>query len=150
MKKIFTVTKLLFVVSFMFVGFNVKAANCSVVADKLCQVFNEITAQVNKCRTIDDMDNINVDQILNNVNIDDLDEACIDAKIEAADKARINKSIDNWVNAMANKLADFSGGMFSASGAKEMLKPMSDSLKGAIDRSKTYNDLLNNLNNMNF
>ena len=148
MKKVFNISKLLLLVSFMLVGFNMNAADCSKATDKFCEAMSRVTKQVKLCKDFNDFENLDFNGAINSVDMSDIPDECSDAPLTAVEKTKIKNSCNSFLDAMVDKTYELAGGMISKADINAQFAPMRSMLEKAINQSSTLNELGRNMSQM--
>lgn len=137
MKKVFS---FIFLMSFMLVSFHAKADDCSKTMDVVSDAFNKMSQQVNQCRTLEEFNNLNFDNILEQVDIRNFSEECFYATFTPADKSKLKKSINNFSDTVVNKVYEFAGGMLSKEEIRKEMAPTINVLIGIVNESVNFDE----------
>lgn len=122
--------------------------DCGQCVDKICSVLNRLSAQVNKCKTMDQFSAIDFDNLTGGLGIEQIPEECGSYRLTKADKDKINSAWDGVIDSMENKFVEFTGGMLTRQQIKSETDSIRKSFKSAVNRSTTFQDLTDNLSNM--
>ena len=146
MKKTFLIARMMLAAIFMSLAVSANAANCNRAVDLMCDAFQKMSAEVKKCKTMDEMSNLNFDSVMDSLNADDVPDSCLKYKLTTSDKNRIKKSIDGFSNTLVDKMYDLTGGVISKDYIKSEMDNEMNKFKSALDNAVTFQDFSNAIN----
>ena len=146
MKKTFTIVKVMIAAIALFAVSSMQAADqCSKVVDVMCNAFQQMADEANKCTSLEQLTTLDFDSVATNVNADDIPDSCLQYKLNASDKKRLKASIDNFSNSLVNKMYDLSGGIISKQYIQQQMDVEMSKFKKAVDNAVTFEDFVNNV-----
>lgn len=149
MKKSFSLTKILLLVAFAFIGFNSYAADCGKLTDKFCKAMSLVTIDVKKCQNLDQLQAISFDNAMNKVDFSDIDEDCIYSTLTPAEKTKLKAAINTFFDAMADKSYEFTKGILSRSDIDAEFNPIKKQMSNLIDSSSSFMDFATKMATLN-
>lgn len=132
---------LLFLISCLLVSFHAKADDCSKGTDILCNALANVTAQVNRCQTLDDMDKIDYDSALNVKELSALPDECVKAPISAADKVRLKNGFNGFFDALSSKTYEMCKGVLTRADIDSEFASTKAAFANAVDKAGSYDEL---------
>lgn len=146
MKKFFTIGKMTFAFIFIFFALSANAADCSKVVDVMCQAFSNMNKDVNTCKSLDELSNLDFENCMNGINPEDVPDSCLQYRMTRSDKTKLKNSIKGFTDNLVNKMYELSGGIISKDFLKnEVDKEMSKFYK-AVDDAETFQDFVDAVN----
>lgn len=149
MKKIFKTSWALIA---MMLVFSVSCAGSKgqQAVDMIADAFNDMAKEVEKCTSINDLENLDFSGIGMKTGADDIDDSCKDYELTSADKSKLKKSFHNFYDAVVDKMVDFMGGLISRDDLEKQMDAMLTVYNNAVDNSDTLGDYVKALDNLNF
>lgn len=123
-----------------------KAENSAV--QKVCDAFDQMAKEVNKCKSISDLSNVDFDSAIAKSGIEDIDESEADYTLTSKDKEALEESINNFIDAVVNKTADLAG--VKTSLISDQFDAIKRGFSNAVNRSTTLGDFVNNIEHLGF
>lgn len=150
MKKMMRASKWMLMVIFMAMSATVvKAQDCGRTVDLLCKSFTLMTKEVDKCTSLEDVMNLNYDKALDSLGGDDIPDSCMQYVLTKDDKIRVKSSVNKFFDAMIDKLNSLAMGLVSREALEQEMLPTRKAFDKAVDNAVTFQDLTDNLSNLN-
>lgn len=122
------------------------AQDCSKAVSVVCQGFDSMKDQINKCNSLDQLISADfVETALGLVPDNKLPDACPDYVLTKADKKNIIKASYDMIDAMGKKMVELSAGAFDSTTVQFALSPYRDGIKSAVEVSSTLGEVTENL-----
>ena len=138
MKKVFSV---LFLLSCMLVNLNAVAADCSKAIDVLCDGLSNVTRQVEKCSSVDQLERLDFDSAVNFNELSDLPEECLYAVLTPTDKSRLKSGFGKFFDTLSAKTYELCGGIIPKADIDAQFNPMKTQFNNVIDKAKDFKEL---------
>lgn len=125
-----------------------QAYDCSSAVDKFCKAFDYMTLQAKQINSLEALDTIDIDKAMNNSGLNGVPDSCISYKLTTADKNKLIKSLNGFMDAMSDKIYNLAGGMVTRDIVDSEFRPMKDALKKAVNSSTTLGEMLEKVQNI--
>lgn len=122
------------------------AVNCASSVDKICKVFSLMADRTSQIQTIEELDNINFDKAILDSGIDQISDECVNYQLTQFDKEKIMLAFDKFVDATIDKTYSLCDGILTRDYLKGELDPLRETMRKAVYKSTTLNDLIENIN----
>lgn len=140
-----TISKIILLLGIFLTSISVKAADCGDIADIFVSGFNQMTAKVVACQTMEDFEALNFEKIMNNLLSDELAEKCAYEKITFKDKEKMIAAWNLFVDSMTDKTYEMVDGLIPKDTIAVQLEPMKTKFNNVILDSDTWVDLAQNM-----
>lgn len=120
-----------------------RAQECSKTVDVLCDAFNKMAFQVSQCQTLEGLNQIDFNTVVENSGAEDIPDSCMQYRLTKEDKMRLKASVNKFVDATVDKVYDLAGGIISKEQLNQEMEPTRKQFVKAIDDSVTFEDLTN-------
>ena len=127
-----------------------QAQNCNGVVDKVCATFKAMAKQVDNTNSLDAFENINFTRAIQSTGLDKVPDACGNLRLTTADKTKIKAAFKEFYNSTVNKIVSLSGGYMTSAEVEQMLGNMLEEYNRCVDNARTLQDVLDNMNNLDF
>lgn len=146
MKQIQRVSKIMLALMCLVISSSAMAADCSKVVDVMCKVFNDMAAEAQKCKTMEEMAALNYDNVINNIGNDEmgLPDSCMQYKLTVKDKARIKNSINLFSNTLVDKMYSLTDGVMNKEYIKSLMDSQMNPILEKLDKAVTFQDFADN------
>lgn len=148
MTNYFKYLRITLLMGLMLVGMKLSAADCGDISKIFCGALDKCTDQVNKATTIDQVMAIDFGSAISNEQTAGIPDECATANITQTDKNKLKASINKLIDSFADKLYVLADGQLSKSVINDQFAPLRNAFLNAVDKSKTWNDLAFNFNNI--
>lgn len=150
MKKTINFSFIIAVVVMLFGAFQAKADDCSKVVDKICNLNKQTVALIDKCSSLDELDQLANSDMFDDEDLNKLLETCSSYVFTADDKERLKKSFYDLNEKTADKMVDLLNGMFSKEDVMAQLVPVISIYNDIIDASSTLGEFIDNMGELSF
>lgn len=110
--------------------------------DIFCQAFRNMTAQVNRCTDINQIENLDFDKAIATAGVENITDDCTSYVLTSTDRRKLSDSFNGFVDAMVNKMYNLVGGAVDKSFISSQFEPMKASYKKSLDNSKTFGEFV--------
>ena len=147
MKKIISSSGLLLVLMVLLLSApSANAKKCDKSIDIFCTMFERMATQVKLVKNIDQLDNLDFDRVISDLDVESVPEECLYTKLSKNDKIRLQKSVDTFADAVADKIYTLAGGALSLADCRSQMQPVKSAMTRCLNNSVTLQDLINNIN----
>ena len=125
-----------------------QAVPCSAIVDRMCEAFDKMAKQINKCTSFEQFDKMDFSESIDSVDFDEFSDDCFDYVLTSGDKSKLTASVDKMWETTAKKLYEITGGAMTMDEIRAVLNPEKAKQINAIKNSKTVKELLECMNNL--
>ena len=118
------------------------AESCQETVNQFSKVFELFAKDVDKCKSFEDFSALDFEKTYEKQNFKDISDECLNYVLTASDKAKLNASVDMFINTLTDKMYELAGGALTRDQVKAYISPMKEQYTLAVKNSRTFGDFL--------
>lgn len=127
-------------------SFSANAQDCERGVIEMCKAFNNMAVEIDKCNSLENIDNLNFDNAINATDLNQIPDECENYNLTKKDKNLLKDSVNNFINSMVNKLSSLTG--LDKEDCKNQFSSMKTQIYNCIDSSVTLGELMEKMANI--